>query len=61
VSVLNCNHVIEQSIDQLVERLASGRLKLKPEMDIELVKQLRQGVIASPIPTSATKALLSIE
>jgi hypothetical protein len=59
ISILNCNHDIKQSIDQLVERLSNGRLKLKPEMDIELVERLRQGVIASPIVTRETKELLS--
>jgi len=58
ISVLNCNHVIKQSIDQLVERLSNGRLKLKPEMDTELVERLRQEVIASPIVTPETKELL---
>jgi hypothetical protein len=58
MSILNCNHVIRQSTDQLVKRLADGRLKLKPEMDIGLVKQLRQGVLASPIETPNTKQLL---
>lgn len=59
VSILNCNHVIKQSIDQLVQRLSNGRLKLKPEMDIELVEQLRQGVMASPIVARGIKELLS--
>jgi len=59
-SILNCNHVIEQSIDQLVERLSNERLKLKPEMSIELVEQLRQGMISSPTVSSRIKALLGV-
>lgn len=58
ISILNCNHVIKQSINQLVDRLSNGRLKLKPEMDIELVEQLRQGVMASPIVERGIKRLL---
>ncbi len=60
LSILNCNHVIEQSIDQLVERLSNGQLKLKPEMSIELVEQLRQGVIISPTVSGRNKGLLGI-
>lgn len=57
-SILNCNNVHKQSIDQLVERLSNGQLKLKPEMGIELVERLRQGVLASPTVTPETKELL---
>ena len=60
ISILNCNHVIEQSIDQLVERLLNGQLKLKPEMSIELVEQLRQGVIMSPTASGRNKGLVDI-
>ncbi len=60
ISILNCNHVIEQPIDQLVERLSNERLKLKPEMSIELVEQLRQGVIFSPTVSGRIKGLLGI-
>jgi hypothetical protein len=59
-SVLNCNYVIGQSIDQLVERLLNEQLKLKPEMSIELVEQLRQGVISSPTVSGRIKGLLGI-
>lgn len=57
-SILNCNYVIEQSIDQLVERLSNRRLKLKPEMDTELVEQLRQAVMTSPTVSGRIKRLL---
>lgn len=60
ISILNCNYVIEQSIDQLVERLSNKQLKLKPEMSIELVKQLRQGVIISSTVSGRIKGLLGI-
>jgi hypothetical protein len=48
VSVLDCNYVIKQTIDQIIERLSNEQLKLMPEMPIELVEQLRQGILASP-------------
>ncbi len=58
MSVLNCNHVIEQTIDQLIQRLSSGQLKLKPEMHIELVEQLRRGVLTSPLVSGRIKTQL---
>ena len=61
MSILNCNHVVEQSVDQLIERRGNGQLKLKPEMDIELVKQLRQGVVASPMVRGRVKELLGAQ
>lgn len=58
-SIFNCNHVIEQSIDQIIERLSNERLKLMPEMSIRLVEQLRQSVLASPTVASGIKEKLS--
>ena len=60
MSILNCNYVIEQNIDQLIKRLSNGELKLKPEMSIEIVEKLRHGVKISPTVSGKTKGLLSI-
>jgi hypothetical protein len=46
-SIVNCNDVFIESIDKLVERLSNKKLKLKTEMDLTLVGQLRKGVLAS--------------
>jgi hypothetical protein len=58
-SIFNCNYVIEQTIDQIIERLSSEQLKLMPEMPIRLVEQLRQGVLASPTVANGIKEQLS--
>ncbi len=58
-SVLNCNHVIEQTIEQLVARLSNRTLELKTEMDIRLVEQLRKGVLVSPLVANRIKTQLS--
>jgi len=47
-SIIDCNKYRERGIDELVEKLSTGKLKLKPEMPLSLVKQLRQGVVDSP-------------
>ena len=48
-SVFDCNTVYRDNVDQLIQRLAEKQLELKLEMDMQLVEQLRQGVIASPL------------
>jgi len=46
-SIFDCNKIQVDSIEKLVQRLSSGKLRLKAEMDIVLVEQLRRGVFAS--------------
>jgi hypothetical protein len=46
-SIVDCNHYHEVSLAELIERLASKQLQLKTEMDMLIVKQLRQGLLAS--------------
>lgn len=48
-SVIDCNYVIEKSVDQLVDKLSQGRLQIKPEMDLSLVGTLRSLVVFSSI------------
>lgn len=57
-SVVDCNHVAEKNIDQLVEKLSEGKLKFKTEMDVILVEQLRDGVMQSPMVERRIKVLL---
>ncbi|MBI4187955.1 MAG: hypothetical protein HY529_01990 [Chloroflexi bacterium] len=46
-SIVDCNHYHEETLEKLIERLSTKRLQLKTEMDMLLVKQLRQGLLAS--------------
>lgn len=57
-SLIDCNFVIVKSIDQLIEKLSLGTLKMKTEMDVSLVKRLRNGVISSPLVERRIKVLL---
>lgn len=57
-SVLDCNYVYEDSLENLIQRLVNKQLELKPEMDMQLVKQLRQGVLDSPLIPGRIKAQL---
>jgi len=57
-SIVDCNKVIEKTIDHLVEKLVQSKLKLKTEMDMNLVKQLRQGVLQSPLVENRIKESL---
>lgn len=57
-SIIDCNIVFKQTIDQLIEKLANKKLRLKTEMKPDLVKQLRQGVLVSPLVENRIKSLL---
>lgn len=57
-SIIDCNNVWGKSIDQLVDKLAREELKLKPEMDVPLVKRLRAGILCSPLIERRIKVLL---
>lgn len=60
-SVFDCNSVFPQSVEVLIERLSSNRLKLKAEMGVELVEQLRRGVLASRQVSLAVKEQLGMK
>ena len=57
-SIVDCNNVWEKSIDQLVDKLVREELKLKPEMDVPLVKRLRAGILHSHLIDHRIQALL---
>lgn len=46
-SIVDCNHFHEETLEKLIERLSAKQLQLKTEMDMPLVEQLRQGLLAS--------------
>ena len=57
--IIDCNDVHEYTIDDLISRREKFDLRLKPEMSDDLVKTLRQAVIASPLVTGKIKAMLA--
>ena len=57
-SIIDCNRVIEKTIEQLVEKLSEGKLRMKPEMDIALVNRLKKGVMRSTLIEQRIKIML---
>jgi len=59
-SIVDCNHYREETLEKLIERLASKQLQLKAEMDMLIVEQLRQGLLASELIPGRIKMQLRI-
>lgn len=57
-SIIDCNVILERSIDTLVNRQKQGKLIIKPIMDLRLVRKLRRGLMASNQIADRIKALL---
>ena len=57
-SIIDCNQVFEKSIDEIVQKLEQGLLKMKAEMDISLVEKLRNAVLESPLIEQRIKKLV---
>ena len=57
-SIVDCNNVFKKTIEEIIARLQSKKLKLKPEMPIEIVNKLRRAVIASPVVENLIKKML---
>lgn len=57
-SVIDCNHVFERNINELVEKLTNGNLRLEAEMSAALVERLRDGVVSSNLVAKRVKTTL---
>jgi hypothetical protein len=57
-SIVDCNSVIAKTIDELIAKLIRGQLKSKVGMDLEIVRRLRAGVLASPMVPEELKQVL---
>lgn len=57
-SIIDCNYVLEKTVEQLVEKLSQGKLKMKAEMDVTLAMRLGDGVIKSPLVERRIKKML---
>jgi hypothetical protein len=57
-SIIDCNVILERSIDALVNRHKQGKLIIKPVMDLRLIKILRRGLMASNQIADRIKSLL---
>ena len=59
-TVIDCNTIFQKTIDDIIEKRRETKLRVCPEiMPQEIVKQLRQGVIASPRIARSYKKLLA--
>jgi hypothetical protein len=59
-SIIDCNSVHEYSINQLIQKISGGKLKLKTEMHIAFVNKLRKAVMRSPTVVTRLKKLLTL-
>ena len=57
-SIIDCNTVLQKNIDQIVEKLRNGELKIKPDMPKNIVEKLIDAVRKSPMVTQEVKSLL---
>lgn len=57
-SVINCNDVRSKSIDEIIEKLESGKLKIKAKMPREIVDKLVLAVRKSPLVEQEIKNML---
>lgn len=48
-SIVNCNDVFPTTIDKIVLKLKNNQLKIKNDMDIAIVEDLRKAVCDSPL------------
>lgn len=58
-SIFDCNTVRIKSVNELVQKLKDGKLKLKPAISSTILAKLRAGVKASPAVPDAQKRILS--
>ncbi|KAB0671126.1 hypothetical protein F6V30_00600 [Oryzomonas sagensis] len=49
LSIVDCNVVFEKSINELAQKYASGQLRFKSDMPMEVVERLRAAVTESVI------------
>jgi hypothetical protein len=57
-SIIDCNRVLERSIELLANKFDQGKLEIKPIMGLRLVRILRKGLIASDQIDERIKLLL---
>jgi len=59
-SIIDCNVVFEESVDEIASKLSQRKLEIKPVMGLRLVKMLRQGAILSPLVENYIKKAASV-
>ena len=57
-TIIDCNYVFEHTVTEIARMFAKRKLEERAAMDIRLVKQMRAGVILSPMVDKRIKKLL---
>lgn len=57
-SIIDCNVILERTIDMIASKFDQGKLEIKPIMGLRLVRVLRKGLIASNQIADRIKILL---
>jgi len=60
-SIVDCNSIIPESLSNIARKYELNELKVKPEMDIRLVRKIRRGILASNQVPPRFKAILKAE
>ena len=57
-TIIDCNDVMEYTIEDLINKIKRGELKLKPEIDSNLIDALRSAVQNSNLVSNKIKKML---
>jgi len=58
-SIIDCNIVLERSMEMIASKFDQGKLEIKPIMGLRLVRILRKGIMASNQIDERIKVLLT--
>lgn len=57
-SIIDCNVVFPETLSNIMKKYELNELRIKPEMDIHLVRKIKQGIIASKLVSPLFKDML---
>ena len=58
-SIVDCNTVIRKNIEELIQKLSQGKLKIKANMPVEILGKLTNAVHLSPMVSEEDKEMLA--
>lgn len=58
-TIVNCNFIIEKTIESIIDKLRTGQLKAKAEIDMAIVEEIRTAVRSSPLIERYIKLMIS--
>lgn len=57
-TIIDCNEIIERTIEELIDKLKTRDLKIREEMNFSIVRRLRLAVKDSPLHSEELKDLI---